>query len=79
MNVVKEDKSMSSLIKNGVEWMKPLLEYRDKLVENRNVSELRCDTRRNGQKAVDDSGHNLGNYTMEYRIEMLRDLLKTQK
>lgn len=77
--VVKEDKSMSSLIRNGVEWMKPLLEYRDKLVENRNVSELRCDTRRNGQKAVDDSGHNLGNYTMEYRIEMLRDLLKTQK
>lgn len=77
--VVKEDKSMSSLIKNGVEWMKPLLEYRDKLVENRNVSELRCDTRRNGQKAVDETGHNLGNYTMEYRIEMLRDLLKTQK
>lgn len=77
--VVKEDKSMSSLIKNGVEWMKPLLDYRDKLVENRNVSELRCDTRRNGQKAVDENGHNLGNYTMEYRIEMLRDLLKTQK
>lgn len=77
--VVKEDKSMSSLIKNGVEWMKPLLDYRDKLVENRNVSELRCDTRRNGQRAVDETGHNLGNYTMEYRIEMLRDLLKTQK
>lgn len=77
--VVKEDKSMSSLIKNGIEWMKPLLEYRNKLVENRNVSELRCDTRRNGQKAVDDSGHNLGNYTMEYRIQMLRELLQTQK
>lgn len=77
--VVKEDKSMSSLIKNGVEWMKPLLDFRDRLVDNRNVSELRCDTRRNGQRAVDEAGHNLGNYTMEYRIEMLRDLLKTQK
>lgn len=77
--VVKEDKSMSSLIKNGVEWMKPLLELRDRLVENRNVSELRCDTRRNGQRAVDETGHNLGNYTMEYRIQMLRELLQTQK
>ena len=77
--VVKEDKSMSSLIKNGVDWMKPLLEFRNRLVENRNVSELRCDTRRNGQRAVDETGHNLGNYTMEYRIQMLRELLKTQK
>ena len=77
--VVKEDKSMSSLIKNGVEWMKPLLEFRNHLVENRNVSELRCDTRRNGQRAVDETGHNLGNYTMEYRIQMLRELLQTQK
>lgn len=77
--VVKEDKSMSSLIKNGVAWMKPLLEFRNRLVENRNVSELRCDTRRNGQRAVDETGHNLGNYTMEYRIQMLRELLQTQK
>lgn len=77
--VVKEDKSMTSLIKNGITWMKPLLDYRDELINNRNVSELRCSTRRNGQEAVDASGHNLGNYTMEYRIKMLRDLLQTQK
>jgi DNA sulfur modification protein DndC len=77
--VVKEDKSMSSLIKNGVEWMKPLLDFRDRLVDNRNVSELRCSTRRNGQKAVDETGHNLGNYTMEYRIQLLRELLTVQK
>ena len=70
---------MSSLIKNGVEWMKPLLEFRDRLVENRNVSDLRCSTRRNGQRAVDETGHNLGNYTMEYRIQMLRELLTVQK
>lgn len=77
--VVKEDKSMSSLVKKGVEWMKPLLEYRNRLVENRNISELRCSTRRNGQTAIDETGHNLGNYTMDYRITMLRDLLRTQK
>ncbi len=77
--VVKEDKSMSSLIKNGVEWMQPLLDFRNKLVENRNVSENRSETRRNGQAAVDETGHNMGNYTMEYRIQLLRELLTIQK
>ena len=70
---------MTSLIKNGVEWMKPLLDFRNRLVENRNVSELRCSTRRNGQSAVDESGHNQGNYTMEYRVQLLRELLTIQK
>lgn len=77
--VVKEDKSMSSLIKNGVEWMKPLLDYRNRLIENRNVSEYRCSTRRNGQLAVDEFGHNMGNYTMDYRIQLLKELLQIQK
>lgn len=77
--VVKEDKSMSSLIKNGVTWMTPLLEFRNRLVENRNISEYRSSTRRNGQQAVDETGHNMGNYTMEYRIQLLRELLSIQK
>lgn len=77
--VVKEDKSMSSLIKAGVQWMKPLLEFRNRLVENRNVSEYRCSTRRNGQLAIDETGHNMGNYTMEYRIQLLKELLQIQK
>lgn len=77
--VVKEDKSMTALIKNGVEWMKPLLDFRNRLVENRNNSDLRCSTRRNGQAAVDETGHNLGNYTMEYRIQLLRELLQIQR
>lgn len=77
--VVKEDKSMSALIKNGVEWMKPLLDFRNRLVENRNVSEFRNKTRRNGQLAVDENGHNQGNYTMDYRIQLLRELLEVQK
>jgi DNA sulfur modification protein DndC len=66
--VVKEDKSMSALIKNGVNWMQPLLDFRNRLVENRNVSENRGETRRNGQLAVDETGHKMGNYTMEYRL-----------
>ena len=70
---------MSALIKNGVSWMKPLLDFRNRLVENRNVSELRCSTRRNGQPAVDENGHNQGNYTMEYRMQILQELLQIQK
>ena len=77
--VVKEDKSMTALIKNGVEWMKPLLEFRDRLVINRNISENRNSTRRNGQPAVDETGHNMGNYTMNYRIQLLRELLTIQR
>ena len=77
--VVKEDKSMSALIKSGVAWMKPLLDFRDRLVENRNKSEYRRSTRRNGQQAVDENGHNLGNYTMDYRVQILRELLIIQK
>jgi len=77
--VVKEDKSMTALIKNGIDWMQPLLDFRNRLVENRNVSKYRRPTRRNGQAAVDETGHNMGNYTMEYRIQLLSELLTIQK
>lgn len=77
--VVKEDKSMSAQINNGVEWMKPLLDFRNKLVINRNISDNRNETRRNGKLAVDETGHKMGNYTMEYRIQLLRELLTIQK
>ncbi len=77
--VVKEDKSMTALIDNGTKWMQPLLEFRNRLVENRNISDNRNETRRNGQPAVDETGHKMGNYTMEYRIQLLRELLSIQK
>lgn len=77
--VVKEDKSMSALINNGLDWMQPLLDFRNRLVENRNISDNRSETRRNGQLAVDETGHKMGNYTIEYRIQLLRELLTIQK
>jgi len=77
--VVKKDKSMSALIDNGQEWMEPLLKFRDRLVENRNISENRMPTRRNGAPAIDETGHNQGNYTPEYRRRTLKELLETQK
>lgn len=77
--VVKEDKSMSALIKNGEDWMKPLLDYRNRLEAERNISENRLATRRNGQAAVTEDGHKQGNYAPEYRARKLRELLELQK
>lgn len=77
--VVPEDKSMRGLIKNGYSWLQPLLTYRNELLAGRNVSENRREERRNGQYAVDETGHNRGNYTDAYRAHMLCRLLETQK
>lgn len=77
--VVKQDKSMSSLVDKGQNWMLPLLNYRNKLVEGRNISKNRMSTRRNGHAAVTEDGHNQGNYAPLYRKELLEELLTIQK
>ena len=77
--VIKEDKSMSALIRNGEHWMNPLLEFRNTLEKERNTSEFRMVTRRNGQAAITEDGHNQGNYTPAYRAKKLRELLELQK
>lgn len=77
--VVKEDKSMRALVEHGNAWMAPMLAYRDLMVVGRNISENRYATRRNGQAAVDAEGHNMGNYTFEYRKDMLKRLLILQR
>jgi len=77
--VVKKDKSMTALVEKGQEWMKPLMEYRNSLVEQRNLGENRRDKRRNGQRAVDEDGRNNGNYNADYRARMLRELLVVQR
>lgn len=77
--VVKEDKSLTAQVNNGKEWLRPLLELRGSMFDERNVSDNRETTRRNGQQAVTKEGHNQGNYTIEYRIELLKQLLETQK
>jgi DNA sulfur modification protein DndC len=76
--VVREDKSLTAQVKNGKEWLKPLLDLRGNMFDERNVSENRETTRRNGQHAVKD-GQNQGNYTIEYRIKLLKQVLETQK
>jgi len=77
--VVKTDKSMAALVNNGQEWMQPLLEFRSRMVDGRNVSENRMNTRRNGQPAVREDGSKNGNYTPLYRYQILKDLLTIQK
>lgn len=77
--VVKEDKSMSALIGNGKEWMIPLLNFRNELVKDRNKSENRSSTRRNGMPAVTEDGHNQGNYNHGYMTKLLGRLLEVQR
>lgn len=76
--VVKNDKSMSSLVNNGQEWMQPLLDFRNQLSEERNLSENRMDVRRNGQVAVREDGSFNGTYNHFYRYKILKDLLIIQ-
>jgi len=74
--VVNKDKSMEGLIDNGEEWMQPLADIRNFLIETRdNPEQWREKRRRNG-----DISENLwGPYTFETRVEILRRILKAQK
>ncbi|PHR45459.1 MAG: DNA phosphorothioation system sulfurtransferase DndC [Fluviicola sp.] len=73
--VVKEDKSMSALIDNGLKWLTPLLKYRNRLASERNLIEHRMPERRNGTAAV----NGMGPYYPWYRAKLLQRLLETQK
>ena len=77
--VVKTDKSMTALVDKGQNWMQPLLDFRNRLVENRNLSENRSNKRRNGQEAIREDGSFNGSYNAEYRYKILKDLLEVQK
>lgn len=72
--VVKDDKSMRSLINNGREWMKPLYNFRIELEQERNIIENRFPYRRDGKRAVND----MGPYIFSYRAKILKRLLEVQ-
>lgn len=73
--VVKQDKSMSALIENGLTWLLPLLKLRNELAEERNIIENRMPQRRNGTNAV----NGMGPYFPWYRASVLQRLLQAQK
>ena len=66
---------MTSLIRNGQDWLAPLLELRNQLVAERNSTDYRMSTRRNGRSAKDG----LGSYSPEYRASVLKRVLVAQK
>ncbi len=70
--VVRNDKSMESLIDHGDDWMQPLLDYRDWLKEIREDHSMREPKRRNGQEKP-------GPFTIETRQLMLQKLLEIEK
>jgi DNA sulfur modification protein DndC len=74
--VVNKDKSMEGLIDNGEEWMQPLADIRNFLIETRDNPEIwREKRRRNG-----DISENLwGPLKFETRAEILRRILVAQK
>lgn len=77
--VVKEDKSLTAQVNKTQNWLQPLLELRTSMFDERNISENRMPTRRNGQNAVNEDGHNQGNYTPEYRAKLLEQILVAQR
>ena len=74
--VVKKDKSMDALIDNGEEWMIPLQEVRDFLVETRDNHEIWRERRRRNGSIKEGIW---GPYKFETRVEILRRILKAQK
>ena len=77
--MVKEDKSLKSFIDCGEEWLIPLREYRNWLLELRSTPSARETKRRNGsmyRKADGELG--LGPFTIDARYEMLKRLLQLE-
>lgn len=74
--VVNKDKSMEGLIDSGEDWMQPLADIRNFLIETRDNPEIwREKRRRNGE-----INENLwGPYKFTTRVEILKRILKAQK
>lgn len=69
--VVRKDKAVERLIKNGFTELEPLFKFRNWLMKIRDDNNYRCQRRRNGTKG-------LGPFTLEAREEILRKLLEAQ-
>ena len=80
--VVKEDKSLTGFIKSGNKELKPLLDFRNKLLSMRENPDYRMDRRMNGSiyyvQTAEGKKRGLGPFNMKARKMILEDLLKTQ-
>lgn len=90
--VVTKDKAMESLIKNGEEWMLPLLNYRDMLANTsdpaqkdkfrnykRRTGKVSYQYAKDGEELSADRKHVPGPYWLSYRKEWLKKLLQIEK
>lgn len=81
--VVDRQKSLDSMIENGHEWMETLADLRHELKLTQDPAmwpKIRQITRRNGKVELknDGSDYTPGPYTLDFRKEYLRKLLKGQ-
>lgn len=78
--MVKEDKSLKNFIDHGEDWLVPLRNFRNWLVELRSDPKAREQKRRNGSMYRKADGKiGLGPFTMQARVQILEKLLKLQK
>lgn len=78
--MVKEDKSLKAFIDRGENWLIPLRDYRNWLLEMRTTPGAREYKRRNGTVYRKMDGRlGEGPFTMETRKEMLRRLLRLER
>jgi len=70
--VIDKDRSMEGMVQSGEEWMKPLWEYREILLEYRDREDKRNSRRRNGQVG-------LGAFNLDVRKELLERLFIIEK
>lgn len=76
--VVNKDKSLQGFVDVGKTEFQPLLEFRDWLVEIRNLPQYRQVERRNGTVTVKNGKHIPGPFTVEARQMILKRLLAVQ-
>lgn len=82
--VISDDSSMRNMVKNGNEWMRPLIDLRTKLKDTQDPEkkdEIREFKRRNGrvQFTWGDKNVSAGPYKLEFCKNYLRELLEGQK
>lgn len=78
--VVEKDKSLQGFIDSGQHAYKPLVAFRDWLVDIRNDPNRRSAIRRNGRLTFDVSGKHIpGPFTIQARKEILSELLRVQE
>ncbi|NEW61713.1 DNA phosphorothioation system sulfurtransferase DndC [Sulfurovum sp. bin170] len=69
--VIEKDRSMEGMVQNGEEWMKPLWEYREVLLDYRDREDKRGHRRRNGQLGM-------GAFNLDVRKELLEKLFEIE-